>query len=105
MLLFVTITMKCLFRAISAAVKQETAGIGISGISLLIMGLYSGMNVSIGIAMDDPTDENEGYIIPKPTMISALKWLIYINVCFLLHTSVQQLTPLPSLFILRLKHR
>lgn len=55
------VTMKSYFRALAAACKTQDAAQGIGGISVLVLAIYA------------------GYIIPKPSMIGALRWLNYIN--------------------------
>ncbi|KAI4517501.1 ABC-2 type transporter-domain-containing protein [Schizophyllum commune] len=60
--LFVTtITMKSWFRALAAAFPAEAPAQSFAGISVLVFSIYT------------------GYTIPEPSMIGALKWLVWIN--------------------------
>ncbi|KAL1743665.1 ABC-2 type transporter-domain-containing protein [Schizophyllum fasciatum] len=60
--LFVTtIAMKSWFRALAAAFSAEAPAQSFAGISVLIFSIYT------------------GYTIPEPSMIGALKWLVWIN--------------------------
>ncbi|KAK0494589.1 pleiotropic drug resistance ABC transporter [Armillaria luteobubalina] len=62
--LFIFITslaMKAWFRAISAACKASAPAQSLAGISILALGLYT------------------GYTVPRPSMISAFKWISYVN--------------------------
>ncbi|KAG5651019.1 hypothetical protein H0H81_010207 [Sphagnurus paluster] len=56
-----TVTMKSLFRAIASAFKSEANAQTVAGISILILGIYT------------------GYTIPRPSMIGALRWITHIN--------------------------
>ncbi|TFK72114.1 hypothetical protein BDN72DRAFT_957578 [Pluteus cervinus] len=56
-----SLVMKNWFRAVAAGVKQEPTALTIAGISILTITLYS------------------SYVIPKPTMIGALRWISYLN--------------------------
>ncbi|KAH7929028.1 hypothetical protein BV22DRAFT_1057873 [Leucogyrophana mollusca] len=55
------VIMKALFRSLAAAFKGEAPAQSIAGIIVLALALYT------------------GYLIPKPAMIGALKWISYIN--------------------------
>ena len=57
-----TITMKAWFRALAAAFHTPAPAQTLAGLSLLLLVLYA------------------GYTIPQPSMIGALKWLVWINV-------------------------
>ncbi|KAK0449820.1 pleiotropic drug resistance ABC transporter [Desarmillaria tabescens] len=60
--IFVTsLAMKAWFRAISAACKASAPAQSLAGISILALGLYT------------------GYTVPKPSMVSAFKWISYVN--------------------------
>lgn len=59
-----TITMRAYFRAVAAMFKQEAGALSIAGLSTFALVLYT------------------GYVIPKPSMIGALRWITYINVSF-----------------------
>lgn len=60
--IFVTsLAMKAWFRAISAACKASAPAQSLAGISILALGLYT------------------GYTVPRPSMISAFKWISYVN--------------------------
>lgn len=52
---------KAWFRGLAAACKSEAMAQTFAGISVLVMVIYT------------------GYVIPKPSMIGALRWLTYIN--------------------------
>lgn len=54
--------MKGFFRTLAALFKTEAAAQALSGLSVLLLVLYT------------------GYMIPKPSMIGALRWISYINV-------------------------
>ncbi|KAF8625158.1 hypothetical protein AX15_005532 [Amanita polypyramis BW_CC] len=60
-LFVMTLTMKAWFRAVAAAFGSEQLANSVAGISILALSIYT------------------GYIIPKPTMIGALRWITYIN--------------------------
>lgn len=61
---FVTsLTMKAWFRSIAAAFAEPVAN-SVAGLSVLALAIYT------------------GYVIPKPLMIGALRWIAYINVRF-----------------------
>ena len=53
---------KTFFRAIAAGFKSESSALSAAGISIPILAIYT------------------GYLIPKPSMIGALRWLTYLNV-------------------------
>lgn len=55
-------TMKTCFRAVATAVKQESSAMSVAGLAVLALVLYS------------------GFMIPKPSMIGALRWINFINV-------------------------
>jgi len=55
--------MKAYFRAIAAWFSDPTPAQSVAGVTLLILTLYTGYN------------------IPEPSMIGALHWITYINVC------------------------
>lgn len=55
--------MKAFFRSLAAAFTSAAPAQAIAGIMLLALSLYTGYN------------------IPLPSMIGALKWISYINVC------------------------
>jgi ATP-binding cassette subfamily G (WHITE) protein 2 (SNQ2) len=55
--------MKSWFRALAAAFKSEATAQSVAGIAVLALCIYT------------------GYTIPKPSMIGALRWITYINVC------------------------
>ena len=55
--------MKAYFRALAAWFSDPTPAQSVAGITLLISTLYTGYN------------------IPEPSMIGALRWITYINVC------------------------
>lgn len=57
-----TITLKAFFRALTAAFQDPAPALAASGISMLILVLYT------------------GYPIPVSSMIKALSWITYINV-------------------------
>lgn len=59
-----TITMRAYFRAVAAMFKQEAGALSVAGLSTFALVLYT------------------GYVIPKPSMIGALRWITYINVSF-----------------------
>ncbi|KAF8605578.1 pleiotropic drug resistance ABC transporter [Ceratobasidium sp. AG-I] len=59
--LVMTLTMKAFFRALAASFGRESTAQAVSGIGILALVLYT------------------GYTIPTPSMIGALKWIIYIN--------------------------
>lgn len=62
---FVTsLTMKAWFRSIAAAFTSEPVANSVAGLSVLALAIYT------------------GYVIPKPLMIGALRWISYINVRF-----------------------
>ncbi|KZP27935.1 hypothetical protein FIBSPDRAFT_927900 [Athelia psychrophila] len=56
-----TLTMKAWFRMLTAACKSEATAQAFSGMSVLVLVLYT------------------GYAIPMPSMIGALRWITYIN--------------------------
>ncbi|KAF8957821.1 pleiotropic drug resistance ABC transporter [Flammula alnicola] len=58
-----SVTMKAWFRAIAAAFPSEAAAQTFAGISVLAYAIYT------------------GYSIPKPSMIGALRWITYLNIC------------------------
>ena len=58
-----TLTMKAWFRAIAAIFKSEATAQAVAGLILLALVIYT------------------GYTIPKSSMIGALRWISYINVC------------------------
>ncbi|KAF4611873.1 hypothetical protein D9613_003579 [Agrocybe pediades] len=57
----ISVAMKAWFRGLSAAFASEAAAQSLAGISALILILYA------------------GYTTPRPTMIGALRWLVYVN--------------------------
>ena len=59
-----TLTMKAFFRTLAAAFATPAPAQTFAGLSVLTLVLYT------------------GYTIPQPSMIGALKWITYINVCF-----------------------
>ncbi|KAF8605602.1 P-loop containing nucleoside triphosphate hydrolase protein [Ceratobasidium sp. AG-I] len=59
--LVMTLTMKTFFRALAASFERESTVQAGSGIGIMAWVLYT------------------GYTIPTPSMIGALKWIIYIN--------------------------
>jgi hypothetical protein len=66
---FITaLVMKACFRAIAAWFTDPTPAQAVSGVTLLVLGLYTGYN------------------IPEPYMIGALRWITYINVCISCHS-------------------
>ncbi|KAJ7928748.1 hypothetical protein B0H13DRAFT_2181709 [Mycena leptocephala] len=56
-----SVTMKAFFRAIAAAFKSPAAAQSVAGIIFLLFMIYT------------------GYIIPKSSMIGALRWITYVN--------------------------
>jgi hypothetical protein len=62
-----TLVMKAYFRAIAAWFSDPTPAQSVAGITLLALSLYTGYN------------------IPEPSMIGALRWITYINVCIYCH--------------------
>lgn len=63
------LTMKAWFRALAASFKSEASTQAMAGLSLLVVILYT------------------GYAIPKPYMIGALRWIMYINVRYRIPSS------------------
>jgi len=57
-----SLTMKAWFRALAAAFGAPASAQSVSGVALLAISLYT------------------GYVIPRPSMIGALKWITWINV-------------------------
>jgi len=57
-----SVTMKAFIRAIAAGLKSESVAMSISGISILVLAIYT------------------GYAIPKPSMFGASRWLTDLNV-------------------------
>ena len=55
--------MKAYFRAVAAWFSDPTPAQSAAGVTLLALTLYTGYN------------------IPEPSMIGALRWITYINVC------------------------
>ena len=55
--------MKAFFRMLTAAFKRESGATGLGSAFLLAFVIYT------------------GYTIPEPTMVAALEWIKYINVC------------------------
>jgi len=80
-LLIVTINlvMKACFRAVAAWFPNPAPAQSISGVIILVLTMYTGYN------------------IPEPSMIGALHWIIYINVCasFHIHQTGRLTTGLP----------
>lgn len=60
-----TVIMKTWFRAVAAICGAPAPAQTVAGILLLGLVLYT------------------GYAIPRPSMIGALRWITYINVCLL----------------------
>lgn len=58
-------TLKAFMRTLTAAIASEAGAQAVAGLSFMTMIIYT------------------GYAIPKPSMIGALRWLTWINVCFL----------------------
>ncbi len=63
-----TITMRSWFRALAAMFKSPAPAQTIAGLAMLLLVLYT------------------GYTIPQPSMIGALRWITYINVCTFLRS-------------------
>lgn len=59
--------MKAYFRAVAAWFSDPTPAQSAAGVTLLALTLYTGYN------------------IPEPSMIGALRWITYINVCVSCH--------------------
>ncbi|KAH7882924.1 ABC-2 type transporter-domain-containing protein [Phlebopus sp. FC_14] len=57
----VTIAMKAFFRTIAASCKDEASAVSLSGVSVLLVSLYT------------------GYTIPRPSIVGGLRWLTYLN--------------------------
>ena len=57
----VSIVMKTWFRAIAAAFASQEAAQALAGLSVLILGIFS------------------GYSIPRPSIVKGLRWITYIN--------------------------
>ena len=58
-----SIVMRSWFRTLAAAFKSPAPAQTVGGLATLILVLYT------------------GYTIPQPSMIGALRWITYINVC------------------------
>jgi len=67
--------MKAYLRAIAASFSDPTPAQTVAGVSILILTLYTGFN------------------IPEPSMIGALHWITYVNVCasFRIHQDTDHL--------------
>lgn len=61
-----TVVMRSWFRTIASVFKTPAPAQTVAGLATLILVLYT------------------GYTIPQPSMIGALRWITYLNVCRLL---------------------
>ncbi|KAJ3537090.1 hypothetical protein NMY22_g5742 [Coprinellus aureogranulatus] len=57
----IALTMKSWFRALAAAFKSAATAQALAGVTILVFAVFS------------------GFVIPKPDMIGALRWIFYIN--------------------------
>ena len=72
LIFFIALIMKAYFRAIAAWFSEPTPAQSVAGVTLLSMSLYIGYN------------------IPEPSMIGALRWITYINVCISSHSFLRE---------------
>jgi ATP-binding cassette subfamily G (WHITE) protein 2 (SNQ2) len=89
--------MKAWFRGIAAMFSSEAT----AAISVLSLTIYTGLSFDILVHFNlFQLFLSAGFTIPKPPMISALRWITYINVNFIFLSSFLLRVCLTFYFIL-----